>query len=139
MMKSRILLACTALVALSGIAQAQVANISTTDAVVTGVNTGAGMQNAATSMWFANDGETLLVLKGAATAVTATIKTQATQMSQAGYGTVSLTDQTVSVPSSSVVIAGPFPTGRWNTGFGTVAVSMSAISGVSATSVRVPQ
>lgn len=128
------------LLLLSGVAHAQTTpTISTTDVTTSGFNASNALQNAATSMYFQNDGETLLVVKGGASSVTATVKTQATTMSQNGYGSVALTDQTVSVPAGAVVVAGPFPTGRWNNQYGLVGVSMSAVTGVSASTLRVPE
>jgi hypothetical protein len=120
-------------------ALAQSANISRTDMgpSTTSANLTTGLQNAQTSTFFQNDGETLLAIRGGGTAVTATIKTQKDSLSKEGYGTVALTDQVVSIPSATLIIAGPFPTGRWNTTAGTVGVSMSAVTGVSATALRV--
>lgn len=136
----RILLATSAICALALNAQAQsVPTVSVTDITTSGLSTGSGMQNGATSNWFANNGETLLLVKGGATAVTATIKTQATSMSQQGYGSTPLSDQAVSIPSSSLVVVGPFPAGRWNNSYGLCGVSLSAVTGVSISAINVPQ
>ncbi|MET4294714.1 hypothetical protein ABIB06_006547 [Bradyrhizobium sp. LB8.2] len=136
----QLLFAATALVALfSADVQAQAATVSTTDLSVTGLAL-TGMQNAASTNYFTNDGYSALLIKGGGSAVTATIVTQATQMTQSGYGTVTLSDQTVSIPSATYVITGPFPVGRWNnTTSSTVRVNMSGTAGVSLTAVRLPQ
>lgn len=125
---------------LAPVANAQVANISTTAASsFTGLNLTTTMQNASPTTAFSNDGDTVLTIKTGATPVTATLVTQATQMSQDGYGNVGLTNQVVSVPANSYVLVGPFPQGRWNTPQGTVLVSLTSVSGVSVSAVSVAQ
>lgn len=137
-MFKKIALAASCLTALAGQAFAQAANISATDLTPAGFNTGLLMQVAPSPTYVSNDGETLLVARTGASAVTATIRTKATQMSQAGFGTVALTDQAVVIPSGTTIIMGPFPTGRWNdTAYGTVKVDFTGA--ISVTSVRVPQ
>jgi hypothetical protein len=121
-------------------AKAQTApNISTTDAGLSGLNTSAGLQNMPPVAYLKNDGATLLVVKSAATAVTATLVTQAASVQKEGYGSVPLSNQTVSIPANSVVIIGPFPQGRWNNSAGLVQVSMSAVTAISATTLKVPK
>lgn len=133
-MLNRIILATTVLAGLAFSAEAQVANISTTAASSwPSFNLTTGMQNASPTTYFSNDGDTMLVLRGGGTATTATIITQATSLYQAGYGSAPLVSQTVSIPSATYVLVGPFPPGRWNTAYGTVGVSMSSVTGVSAT------
>ncbi|MBY5594104.1 hypothetical protein [Rhizobium leguminosarum] len=145
MNKKPLLIAAVAVLGVASALLAPVANaqtvptISTTDITTAGLATNAGMQNAATSTYFSNTGETLLVVKGGGTTVTATLKTQATSISQNGYGSATLSDVAVSIPSASVVVMGPFPPARWNNQYGLVGVSMSAVTGVSATAINVPQ
>ncbi|TBG37159.1 hypothetical protein ELG78_09270 [Rhizobium leguminosarum] len=142
-MKLKYLALSALLGAALGTAQAALAQsvptVSTTDITTAGLTNATGMQNAATSTYFANNGETLFVVDGGPTAVTATFKTQATTISQNGYGTTTLSDVAVTIPSSSVVVMGPFPTGRWNNQYGLVGVSFTAVTGVSATAINVPQ
>ena len=127
-------------IALASSAQAQSApNISTTDITTSGLSASTGLQNAVSNTYFVNDGRTLLIVKGGGSAVTGTAVTQAGTISQAGYGTVSLTNQTFSVPSGAVVVVGPFPQGRWNNAYGNVAVSFTSVTGVSATAIRLPR
>lgn len=134
----KLLLATTAL-AFATTAHAGTANISSTELSVSGFNTAASMQNASPTMYLSNDGRSILALKGGASAVTATIVTGATSISKPGFGTVTLSDQTVSVPASAVVLIGPFPRGRWNNSDGLVRVSMTSVVGVSATTLKVPE
>ncbi|RVD58861.1 hypothetical protein EN866_19525 [Mesorhizobium sp. M2D.F.Ca.ET.223.01.1.1] len=125
---------------ISAVASAQVANISRTDLSVSGTNITSGLQNASPNTYFQNDGRTVLVLKNNTGApVTGTVKTQKTSIYREGIGYVSLADEVITVPSASTVIAGPYPTGRWNTVSDTVQVSMSTAVGVSATSSRLRQ
>lgn len=116
-----------------------VPNVNVSDLTTAGYNTGAGMQNATAVSFVANNGETFIVIRSTSAATTATIVTQAKSVSQAGYGTAPLSDQTVSVPANSVVMAGPFPTGRWNNPYGHVAVSLTTTTGVSISAINVPQ
>ena len=121
---------------------AQVANISTTGVSsfnTSGFNLTTGMVSAISNTYFSNDGDTGLLIKGGGSAVTATIVTQATQMSQAGYGTTALSNLIVSIPASSYVYIGPFPQGRWNTVYGTVQVSLTSVTGVSLTALSQSQ
>lgn len=139
MKRLKALLASTFLV-LASAAQAQsTPTISTTDATVAGLNTASALQNAATSTYFSNTGETLLVVKGGGTAVTGTINTVATAINTQSYGPVALTSPSFSVPSGSVVIVGPFQTGRYNNQYGLVGVSFTGVTGVSVSAVNVPQ
>jgi hypothetical protein len=119
---------------------AQVANVSATAASsFTGLNLTTTMQNASPTTAFSNDGQSMLMVKTGATATSATLVTQATQMSQSGYGLVTLTNQIVFVPANSYILMGPFPQGRWNTQQGTVVVTFSAVTGVSVSIVSVAQ
>lgn len=132
----RTLLASTAFAALLvASAAAQVANISTTAASTwASYNLTSGLQNATATTYFSNDGATMLVVKGGSSAVTATVITQAQSMSQAGYGSAPLSNLVVSIPANSTVLIGPFPPARWNTPiYGTVGVSFTSVTGVSAT------
>ena len=139
-MKTSSILLAVAMLGAATSAIAQTApTVSVTDVTPAGRDTSSGMQNAASNNWFANNGETLFVVKGGAVPVTATVKTQATTMSQQGYGSAPLSDQTVSIPAASVVMMGPFPTGRWNNQYGLTGVSITSITGVSITAINVPQ
>ncbi|WP_398470717.1 hypothetical protein [Tardiphaga sp.] len=134
----KFLLATTALIATCAVAQAQVATVSTTNAAITGVNANTGLQNATGVTYFDNDGKTLLMLRNnSAAAITATAVNQQSQICKDGYGCVPLSNVSFTVPSGTTVLAGPFPTGRWNTTKGTVGVSLSTPTGVSATGLRV--
>ncbi len=119
---------------------AQVANVSTTAASsFNSLNLTTGMVSAISNTYFTNDGDTGLLIKGGGSAVTATIITQATSISQAGYGSTALTSLVVPVPANAYVYVGPFPTGRWNTQFGTVAVSFTSVTGVSVSAISQSQ
>lgn len=134
----KLILSTSALVALAGSAAAQVANVTPTDLTPAGFNTTLNMATAPSPSYIPNDGESLIVARTAAAAVTLTIRTKATTMSQAGYGSVTLTDQVVVIPSGTTFVMGPFPPGRWNdTQFGTIKVDASAP--ISLTTLRVPQ
>ncbi len=119
---------------------AQVANVSTTAAsTFVGLNVTTTAQNASPTTAFSNDGQSMLLIKTGATATSATLVTQATQMSQSGYGLVTLSNQTVFVPANSYMLVGPFPQGRWNTQQGTVIVSFTSVVAVSVSIVSVAQ
>ena len=121
-------------------ASAQTANISTTTLSTAGVDVTTTPQNASGNTYFANDGSTFILIKnGNGTPVTATLITQQTAIQAQGYGTIPLADVTVGVPSATTLLIGPFPTSRWNTTQGTVRVSMSTVTNVSATSIKVPR
>ncbi|MGO7756816.1 hypothetical protein ACC761_06525 [Rhizobium ruizarguesonis] len=125
---------------LAPVANAQTApNISTTDITTAGINTASGLQAASPTTYFSNTGDALLVVKGGGTTVSATLKTQATSLYQDGYGSTPLSDVTVSIPSASIVVMGPFPQGRWNNQYGLVTVSFTSVVGVSASAINVPQ
>lgn len=135
------LFALTALSALvSGQADAQTTpNISTTDITTAGLNATTGLQNASGVTYFANNGETLLLVKGGGTTVTATINSVATSVNTQGFGPIVLTSPTVSIPSGSIIVLGPFPPGRYNSQYGLVGVSFTSVTGVSASAINVPQ
>jgi hypothetical protein len=117
-----------------------VPTISTTDISVSGLNSSSGLQNASTSTYFSNTGETLLVVRGGGTTVTATINSAATSVNTQAYGPIALTSPTVSIPSGSVVVFGPFQPGRYNiAGTNLVGVSFTSVTGVSVTAINVPQ
>lgn len=98
------------------------------------------MQNASPTTSFSNDGYTMLVIKTGASAVSATLKTQAQSISQNGYGTTALSDIPLAIPANSVVLAGPFPQARWNTSQGTVNVTITpTVAGVSVSAVSQAQ
>ncbi|MBR2691778.1 MAG: hypothetical protein IKE42_28315 [Aquamicrobium sp.] len=117
-------------------ANAQVATVSRTDLPTSSLNVSTGLQNAAGVNYFDNDGLTFAVLKSGGTTLTATFTTQQTSVKQDGYGTVPLSDLTVTIPSASTAVIGPFPPQRWNTPEQTVRVSLSTAVNVSITSFR---
>jgi hypothetical protein len=136
MMKFALLV--TAFVAPAFLVSAQTANISRTDLAITGKSLSSGLQNASGVTYFPNDGKTLLAFKNnSGSAVTGTVITQKASVSKEGYSPVTLANATISIASGSTVIAGPYPTSQWNTTKGTVGVSMSSVTGISATAVRV--
>ncbi|MEZ5781156.1 MAG: hypothetical protein R3D70_05850 [Rhizobiaceae bacterium] len=143
-MKSlRTLTATTALAFVAAVASiapalAQTANLTATTVSINGSNVTGLLANASPTMYVPNDGRTMLVLRGGGTAVTATVVTQKTGLFKEGYGNITIGNESVSVPSGSVVVVGPFPPGRFNTTGGNVAVSMSSVVGVSATAIRLP-
>jgi hypothetical protein len=129
-----------ALALVPGLAMAQTQNISRTDVALSGLNLTTTYQNAPGVIYFPNDGKTLLSLQNTSGgAVTATVVTKATSMSRDGFGSVTLSNQTVSVPNNARMLVGPFPVIRWNQSGSLVQVSMSSVTGVSATAVRVAQ
>ncbi|MVO95081.1 hypothetical protein [Rhizobium leguminosarum] len=144
MNKKPILIAAVAVLGVAlGLGQAafaqSVPNISTTDITTAGFNTASALQAASPTTYFSNTGDALLVVKGGGTTVSATLKTQATSLYQDGYGSTPLSDVTVSIPSASIVVMGPFPQGRWNNQYGLVTVSFTSVVGVSASAINVPQ
>lgn len=137
------LLATTSLVAVAAFMtavdlNAQVATISTTDLLVSGVSSSA-MVTSASPTYIPNDGESFIAIARDGTTKTATIRTAATQINAQGIGPITLSDQVLNIPSGTgVILAGPFPEGRWNnTQYDTVKIDFSAP--VSLTVVRVPQ
>ncbi|MBZ9674553.1 hypothetical protein [Mesorhizobium sp. ES1-1] len=119
---------------------AQAANISTTAASSFNIlNLTTSMTTAISNTYFTNDGDTMLVVKTGATGISATAKTQAQTMSQAGYGSVPLTDLTVAVPANTYALIGPFPQGRWNTPQGTVQVQLTSTTAVSVSAISQSQ
>lgn len=129
-------LACSCLV---DIAQAQTATVSTSETGIEGVNLSTSMQNASASTYCRNDGNTLIAFtNNSGEAVTGTLVTQRTEVEKDGYGVIDLSDETISIPSESTVVAGPFPTGRWNTtSQGTIRVNLTGHAGISATCLSV--
>ncbi|WP_442577863.1 hypothetical protein ACSBOB_20160 [Mesorhizobium sp. ASY16-5R] len=126
--------------AISAVAEAQTApNVSTTDITTAGLNASTGLQNASGVTYFANNGETLLLLKAGGTALTATINSIATSVNTQAFGPIALTSPSIVVPSGTIAVLGPFPPGRFNNQYGLVGVSMSSITGVSASAINVPQ
>ena len=134
-MNLKLLAAVTALVPV--VAFAQSTTVSTTNVTKSGSNITSGLQNAAANTYFENDGKTLLVVKNNGnTNITATVKTAQLTLSKEGYSTAILTDEAVTVPSNSTVLIGPLPTTQWNQPSGTVRVTMSDATNVSATAKR---
>ena len=121
-----------------GSVQAQVANISATDLVTSGISSTA-MQASSSPTYVPNDGETFIAIQRDGTTKTGTVRTAATQITAQGIGPITLSDQVINIPSGTgVILAGPFPEGRWNnTLYDTVKIDWSAP--VSLTVVRVPQ
>lgn len=126
-----------ALALVASVSQAQ--TVSRTDTALSGVQVEQGLQNAAASNYVLNDGKTLYLVKNnnVDAAVDATIKTQATHMSKSGYATIELSDVVVTVPSSSAVVLGPFPTSQFNDSNGLVRINLSSHAKVSNTAIRV--
>ena len=131
--------ASTALAMLGADAYAQAANVNVTNVSVSGTNVTGLLANAPSVMYVPNDGRSILVIRGGASAVTATVVTRKTSLFKEGYGTITVGNETVAVPASATVLVGPFAPGRFNTTSGTVTVSMSSVVGVSATTIRLPQ
>ena len=128
--------------ALPTCAFAQVANISRQDVDnTTGLLISSGLQNAAGVTYFDNDAPRtmLLVKNGSGGTLTATELTQQTSLTADRYGSVTLSNQAVTIGSGDTRLLGPFPSERWNTVNQTVGVSFSTVTGVSVTAVRVPK
>lgn len=137
---SKLLLVTTLLAGITGAVQAQSVNISRSDLPISGTNIATGLQNAPGVAYVANDGRTLLVIKNnAGTAVTGTLVTQKTGLFKDGYGNIALSNETITIPSASTVLVGPFPPARWNTNLAAVQVSLTQSTGISMTSLRLPQ
>lgn len=132
-----LILAASCLISAEAFAQA--ATVSKSDVSVSGLNVTANSTNAATSTYFENDGQTLLSIRTGASATTATIVTAQSSTYLSGYGNLSLANQVVSVPANSHVLIGPFPVQRWNTVYQTVGVSLSNVTAVSTSIVRLTQ
>ncbi len=128
--------------ALPTLAFAQVSNISRTDMDnSTGTLISSGLQNAQGITYFDNDAPRtfLLVKNGSGGNLTLTEISQQTSLAVDRYGSISLGNQAVTLANGETRLIGPFPSARWNTVNGTVAVSLSTVSGVSVTAVRVPK
>lgn len=128
--------------ALPVLAFAQTANISRTDMDnATGVLVSSGLQNAVGVTYFDNDApRTFVVIKnGSGSTLTVTELTQQTSLSVDRYGSVALSNQTVTLANGETRLIGPFPSARWNTANATVGISLSTIVGVSESVVRVPK
>lgn len=137
-MKKTLLLASTVLAFVAGAALAQVNNVTPTDVTAAGVNISTSLIANPSPTYFTNDGMTLLAVRTGASGTTATVRTKATQITQQGLGTVTLTDQAVVIPANAFMLLGPFPTGRWNDPlYNTVRVDFSTAANV--TTVHVPQ
>lgn len=134
----KLLLATTALALIVGVASAQTKNVSRTDLVNTGANLSTNMQNASGVTYFENDGKTVIAFKNnTGAAVTGTVITQRSSVTKEGYSSVSLSNATISIPSASTVLAGPYPAAQWNTSQGTVGISLTSAVGISATALKV--
>lgn len=133
------LLATTALALMAAVGQAQTANVTNTTVTVSGTNVTGLLASAPGVMYVPNDGRSMLIIRGGGTPVTGTLITQKTGLFKEGYGNITIGNETISIPSASTVIVGPFPPGRFNTTTGVVAVSMSSVTGVSATAIKLPQ
>jgi len=130
------LLAVAALAASAG-AHAQTANVSTTELTVTGFNFTTGAQAASETNYFRNDGKTAAVIHNRQGApVTATIVNQVGTVNVPGFGPLSLSDQTVTIPSASVVLIGPFALNRFNSG-GLTRINLTSSTLVSITTLKV--
>lgn len=107
----------------------------------TGVLVSSGLQNAVGVTYFDNDApRTFVVIKnGSGSTLTVTELTQQTSLSVDRYGSVALSNQTVTLANGETRLIGPFPSARWNTANATVGISLSTIVGVSESVVRVPK
>lgn len=131
---------CFALVSAIFSTNAQVANIARTDLdVSTGLVISSGMANAVSQTYFDNDGRTAFVIKTGGAPVTVSFMTAFASYFVERLGLVSLGNQTNVVPSGTTVMYGPFATERWNNANNTVLVSLSTVTGVSVTAVRLPK
>lgn len=121
---------------------AQAANISRTDMdASTGALISSGLQNAVGVTYFDNEAPDtfLLVKNGSGSTLTATEITQKSSLSVDRFGSVSVSNQAVTLANGETRLIGPFPSARWNTVKGTVKVSFSTVASVSVTAVRVPK
>lgn len=144
-MKHARLLALGAVFAALGLmasdADAQAISVSRSDIDVTGINVTANTPSAPSStIYFANDGYTLLAVRNTSnTNVSATVNTVATAVMVDGFGPISLSNTTVTIPSNSTVLIGPFAKGRWNNSiYDTVGVTFSSSTFISTTAIRIP-
>lgn len=142
----KLLLATTALAFVSSIfsavdANAQVATVSRTDLdVSTGLVVSSGMANAVSQTYFDNDGRTALIIKNASGgSLTVTINSAFASYFVERLGLVSLSNQTNVVANGATIMYGPFGTERWNTANNTVLASLSTVTGVSVSAVRLPK
>jgi len=122
------------------LAHAQAANISATDLPITGYNVTGSPTSVIVSgtNYYPNDGKTLLVFKNnSGSAATATVTNQVSSVDVPGMGTITLSNNTIALPANSIVIAGPFPKNRWDTSYGTLAVSVSTPAVVSSSALKV--
>ncbi len=134
-------LALTALaLAMPFAAFAQTATVSLSTATAAGSNIRTVGQSAQASTYVQNDGKTVLVVDNKqGTGVTATLVNQGpTTVNVSGYGPLTLSDTTISIPSSSIVVIGPFNINRWYAASGLVRVNFSSITSVSLSAFTLP-
>lgn len=122
-------------------AHAQTANVSQTDITTSGVNLSASPSTVpSTTLYFNNDGNTMLAIKTGNTAISVTTRNNGSNICGQGYGCVPPSDVAVAQPANTVEVYGPFPQGRWNIpGFDTVRVDLTSTTQVSASAVRMPR
>jgi hypothetical protein len=105
----------------------------------TGLNIRTVGATPSSTLQFPNDGRTILTLHNNGTSnVTATVLSPISAVNVPGYGLVTVTGTEVTIPSSSVVVIGPFPQSRWS-GSNGVQVALTSTTLISATAVRTLQ
>lgn len=89
---------------------------------------------------FENKGDVFLHVKnGDASDHTVTVDTKATEITKAGYGTITLADQDIVVTASEDRMIGPFATSRWNGSDGKVDVTYDAVTSVTVALIKLPR
>lgn len=114
------------------------ANIpSPTLSVPNGIDITTPATAAASSMSFANDGRTLLVVKTAGTTANLTM-TPTAKLNDGSATGAAAAAQVVALAANKTYLMGPFPVGAWNDTSGEVAFTLSATTGIVVQTVRAP-
>ena len=86
-----------------------------------------------------NDGRTFLYFKGTSTALTITISKQKSVLRVEGYGDVSMSDITISMPASAAERLIELPSAVYNDGNGRVNISYTSITGLTVAAFRLQE
>lgn len=126
------------LFALAGIAQAAVLTAQTT--TFAGLNYTSASASTADS--FTNDGDTILLFTNA-NASSRTLTIAANTANRPGFGAIATPSTVITLPGSGtnggLAVAGPFPTERFNDGFGKVNYTLDVATSMSVAVIKLTQ
>lgn len=115
------------------------ATLTVQSAVFTGLNYTLGAASAADVA--ANDGKMFLLFQNTnASARTLTLDAVPTTVDKQGFGTITITDTTVTLPGSGTnsgfAIVGPFPPDRFNNSSGQISYTLDVATGMNVAAIK---